>query len=297
MARTVKLFKQTFKEFSEDEATARAAGVAYYAALSLAPLVLLFIAISGFLGPDTQDRMVQSIESAVGSQAGGAIEGITARSEEKLNKAGWSLAISLVVILFSASGVVAALQKGLNRIWDVKAAPGGGIKNWIRKRLLSMSLVLGVGLLILISLVATTVIGVLVPDSGALWNLVTLGVSVLVFIVLFAAIFKVLPDVNVQWKDVWFGATVTAVLFAIGKYLVGLYLANASFTDSYGAAGSLIAMLVWVYYAAVITFFGAELTQVRARLAGRAIEPDQYAVRIEEIVHDRGKGADKRKAA
>jgi membrane protein len=146
-----------------------------------------------------------------------------------------------------------------------------------------MGLVLAIIFLLLVSLVATTLIGMIVPGGGWLWNLVNLVISFGVFILLFAAMFKVLPDVRIAWKHVWIGAVLTAGLFAVGKYLVGLYIANAGYAGSYGAAGSLVAMLVWVYYSAIIVYFGAEVTQVYARRVGREIEPDKHAVRIKEV--------------
>ena len=284
--KALSLIKQTFHEFSEDEATTRAGSVAYYAALSLAPLVLLFIAITGFLGPSTQDRMIAAVEGAVGQQAGQAVQAISARGDDAAGKAGWSMAIGIVIILFSASGVLAALQRGLNRVWDVKPAPGQGVKGWIRKRLLSMGMVVAIGFLLLVSLVLTSLIGMLVPSSGALWNLLNMAVSFVVFILLFAAMFKVLPDVKIAWSDVWLGAVVTALLFAVGKYLIGLYIANADYSESYGAAGSIIALLVWVYYGAVILFLGAEVTQVVARSRGHEIRPDAHSRRYEEVFPD-----------
>jgi len=285
-AQAVSFAKDTFKAFAADEATTRAAAVAFYAALSLSPLVLLFVSITGFLGPNVQERMVDSVTSTVGAEAGEAVRTLAARNDESGESqvdagsgvAVISLIVSLVVILFSASGVVAALQRGLNRVWNVKPAPGEGAKGWVRRRAVSMSLVLAVLFLLLVSLVATTVIGMIVPASGWAWNLVTLLVSFAVFILLFAAIFKTLPDVRIGWPLVWRGAIVTAILFALGKYALGLYLANASYESSYGAAGSLIAMLVWVYYSAVIVFLGAEITQVHARRIGARIEPDRHAV-------------------
>jgi membrane protein len=167
-------------------------------------------------------------------------------------------------------------------VWDVKPAPGEGVKGWLRTRLVSMSLVLGILFLLLVSLVATTVVGMIVPQSGWAWNLVTLAVSFAVFVLLFAAIFKILPDVRIEWSLVWRGAVVTALLFAIGKYALGLYLAGVSYESSYGAAGSLVAMLVWVYFSSIIVFLGAEITQVYAKRIGARIEPDKHAVRERE---------------
>ncbi|NLF30684.1 MAG: YihY/virulence factor BrkB family protein [Planctomycetes bacterium] len=282
--RILGFFKQTFHEFSADEAATRAGSVAYYAALSLAPMVLLFISITGFLGASTQERMIRSVEEAVGPQAGQIVSTVAARGGGQAGKAGVSMVISLAVIAFSASGVLAALQAGLNRIWDVKPAPGAGAKGWARKRLLSMAMVAAIAFLLLLSLVATTVIGMILPASGAAWNLVSMAVSFAVFVLLFALMFKVLPDVKIAWRDVWPGAAVTALLFAVGKYVIGLYIANADYSQSYGAAGSVVAMLVWVYYGSVIFFFGAEVTQVLAQRRGRELRPNEHAVHYREVI-------------
>lgn len=277
--------KQAGKDFVEDEAMTRAAAVAYYAALSLAPMVLLFIAITGFLGQQTQQDMIETVNRTVGEQAGQAIQNVADQGKNETSKATWSMVISIVMLLFSASLVVAALQQGLNRVWDIKPAPGEGIVGWIRKRVLSMSMVLVIAFLLLISMVATTVVSSVVSSDGWLWNLVTLAVSAAVFVLLFAAMFRVLPDAKIAWADVWFGAITTAVLFAIGKYLIGIYLGTKSYEDSYGAAGSMIGMLAWVYYSALILYFGAELTQVTARQKGRLIRPDSHAVWDERGKH------------
>lgn len=281
--RAIDFFKQVFKEMKEDDVTVHAASVAYYAALSLAPMVLLFVAITGFLGEGTQLRMFDTVTSTVGEEAGQSVRTIASETADTRNRAGLSLAVSLVVVLYSASRVMSGLQLGLNRVWHVRNAPGAGWKDWVRKRLLSMGMVLGVGFLLLVSMVATTVVGMVLPSSGWMWNLATMVVGIGVFTLLFAAIFKVLPDVRIAWRDVWLGAAVTAGLFAVGKFLVSLYLARAGFATSYGAAGSLVVLLVWVYFSSMIVFVGSEITQVVARRSGRPIEADDHAEGFKKV--------------
>lgn len=285
--RILGFFKETFGEFSDDDAMTLAGSVAYYAALSFAPLILLFITITGMLGHQTQQRMVQSVQSGVGSQAGQAVSTVAQHGAPNIAQVSLSMLISVVVIIFSASGVLSALQSGLNSIWDVKASPREGVKGWIRKRLISMGMVLVIGFLLLLSLVVTSVIEVVMPSTGIWWNLLTLAVSLAVFVVLFAMMFKFLPDVKIAWSDVWAGAAITALLFGIGKFLMGLLLARSDYSKSYGAAGSIIALLVWVYYAAVVFYLGAEATQVLARRRGREIKPDRHSVHY-RIVMDEG---------
>jgi membrane protein len=277
-----RFFKQVYCEFAEDNVMLYAASVAYFAALSLAPMVLLFVGVTGLLGESAQQKMIDTVTETVGPQAGDIVRSI-ASSGETFSSAQLSTIISIAVILFSASSVVAALQTGLNRVWDVKAAPDAGWTNWVRKRTLSIAMVLGICFLLLTSMVLTTVISMVLPDTGWMWNVITLMISFAVFVLLFAGMFRFLPDVTIAWRDVWLGAVVTALLFASGKYLLGLYLANASFENRYGAAGSLIAMLVWVYYSTIILFVGAEITQVVAQRSGRPIMPDKHAVPVREV--------------
>jgi membrane protein len=195
------------------------------------------------------------------------------------------------MLLFSASGVFAQLQSTMNKVWNVTPKPQNAIWDWLRKRLLSMGMVLSVAFILLASLVISAVIGMVLPGTGTLWNLVTAGVSMLVFIVLFAMIFKFLPDVQIAWRDVWVGAVLTAVLFTVGKYAIGVYIGNSAVASSYGTAGSLIALLVWVYYSAVIVLFGAELTQVYATRYGSGIQPEGGAVKKDSADTARGEAA------
>lgn len=311
LGRVIDFFKELFAKIGQDEAIMRAAGVAFYAAFSLAPMVLLFVAITGFMGEGAHEKMVDAVSRTAGASAGQAVETIAAESDkartfaevsgsgagsgggddsgaEANGPAWWSLVVSIAIILFSASTVMAAFQKGLNRAWNVKAAPGLkiGALSWLRARLLSMGMVLGICFLLLVSTVATTVIAMVIPGEGWLWNIVNLLVSVAVYILLFAAMFKVLPDVRIGWRQVWFGAGVTAGLFALGKHLIGTYIAMAGYESSYGAAGAVVGVLVWVYYSAIIIFLGAEVTEIFARRTGHRIEPTKHAVRVEMVTGD-----------
>ena len=276
---TAKKFgKDLVAQTMADEVLMRSAAVAFYAALSLAPIVLLFVTITGWLGESTREQMIAAVSRTVGERPAEIIRTVATEADEETDGGGWSLAISLIVILFGASGVMAALQRGLNRVWNVKPDPGAGVRNFVRIRLISLGMVVAIGFLLLVSMIATTVVAMIVPSSGWLWSLVTLAISVLVFVLLFAAIFKVLPDVRIGWREVWMGAAITAVMFAIGKHLIGLYLGNTGVAGPYGAAGSLLVLLVWVYYSAIIVFIGAEATQILARETGTAIKPDRHAV-------------------
>jgi membrane protein len=274
--------KETFSEFSEDEVTSRAAGLAFYTALGLAPTVMLFLTVAAWLGEGTQDALIGQIESMVGGEAAKGIDMVVESAEEKPRSGALSAVIGIVTVLFSASGIFAQLQSTLNRIWDVQVRPGAGWWIWVRSRILSMGMVLAVLFLLLVSLVVSAATGLLFSGTGAISHALNVAVSTVVYVVLFAMIFKYLPDVQITWRDVWIGAGLTAILFAVGKYAIGLYVGNSALASSYGAAGSLVALLVWVYYSAVVVFFGAEVTQVIAGRFGSGIKPAKHAVREEE---------------
>jgi membrane protein len=197
------------------------------------------------------------------------------------------MAVGVVTLFIGASGVFGELQSSLNTIWGVKPKPGRAIWGGVKARFLSFTMVLGVAFLLLVSLVVSSVLSAIgerfssaLPGGEALWQVVNFVFSLVSITVLFALIFKYIPDAEIKWRDVWLGAIVTAGLFTIGKVLLGLYLGKAAVGSSYGAAGSLIALVVWVYYAAQILFLGAEFTCVQARLHGREIRPSDDAVRV-----------------
>lgn len=168
--------------------------------------------------------------------------------------------------------------KALNKIWDVEPVPGAGMMGWLRKRMLSIGVIFAILFLLLVTLAVTGIISAVFGDGGGtIWKIFNFVISIAIYVALFGLIFKFLPDVNIPWKAVWFGAGVTAVLFAVGKFLIGLYLAKGGVGSDYGAAGSIVVLLVWVYYSAVIVFFGAELTQVWAKYSGLTIRPDKHA--------------------
>lgn len=275
------VFTETIGGFSKDDVMTKAAALALYSALGLAPVVLLVLAATTWLGPGSQEAVTTQIESMVGSQAAkGVSEVIKSTKEEQKKRASGTISaiVGLVTVLFSASGIFVQLQASLNDIWGVKPKPQGGWWSWLRARLLSVGTLLSVLFLLLVSLVITAGIAMVLGREGILWNLLSLVVSLLVYVVLFALVFKLLPDAKMRWRDVWMGAALTAMLFTIGKYLIGLYLGQSAVASSYGAAGSLVALIVWVYYSAIIVFVGAEMTEAFARQCGDGIAPDEYAV-------------------
>lgn len=284
------LVKETFSEWNKDKASRLAAALAYYTVFSLAPLLIIVIAIVGSVFGEEAARgeIVGQIQELVGRDGAQFIE--TAIENASKPKAG-SLAsiISVVVLLFGASGVFAELQDALNTVWEVQPKPELGLSNIIRSRFLSFTMVLGVGFLLLVSLTINAALTVLVnffghllPGIDFLWQVANFILAFVVTTLLFGLIYKVLPNVEIAWSNVWIGAAITSVLFSIGRFLLGQYLGNTSFASAYGAAGSLVVILAWVYYAAQILFIGAEFTQVYARKYGSQIVPAEDAVLVTE---------------
>jgi membrane protein len=285
------LFKQTFNEWLEDKASQLGAALAYYTVFSLAPLILVLLAIIGVLFRDDPSgawsRMTQQMSYFLDKSALDVVQQIA----QKASQPGKSLVATIIGIalaIFGASGVFGQLQDALNTVWGVKAKPGLGIKGFLRARFLSFTIVAGVCFLLLVSLVIEGLLKGFshyvqrrVPGGLALATSVYVVFDIAVVILLFAMIFKYLPDVKVRWRDVWIGSVMTALLFALGKWALGLYLGSGAAASAYGAASSLITLLLWIYYSSQILLFGAEFTQVYARKFGPEIKPDDYAVCIE----------------
>ncbi len=274
------LLKRVVSEFFKDDAMTHAAALAYYGALSLAPLVLILLWIASFVGPTAEKTLVDQAVTAMGEQAGSSIQQVIGGARARPTLANISGAVGLGVLLFSAASVFVQLQHALNRIWDVKPRPDAGIWNTVRKRLLSFAVVLLMGLLLMASLVLGFVLSAGLKAFGESATLLRLLNEAVIFVVLtafLALVFKYLPDVKISWRDVWLGAAVTAVLLSVGKLLIGLYLGRSGVASGYGAAGSIVLLLVWAYYSGIILLFGAEFTQVWAGRSGRRIVPDEHA--------------------
>lgn len=283
-----RLFKQAFQEWNQDKASQLAAALAYYTLFSLAPLLILAIAIASlfFDNGAVREQLMGQVESLMGGASADFVRTVLDNANRPGESSGWAAsAISVVLLLVGATGVLSQLQLSLNTIWNLEARPGIGLIDQIRKRLLSLGMVIVIGFLLLVSLIASSMISgfsgylnMLMPGLDALVQFLNFVLAFGLSTLLFAVMFKYLPDAIIAWRDVWFGAAATAILFSIGKYLIGLYLGNSSFGSSYGAAGSVIILLVWVFYSAQILFYGAELTQVYSRRFGSQIKPNQYAV-------------------
>ena len=278
------IIKEAMLGFGRHDAMTKAAALALYTALGLAPVVLLLLAVTSWLGPTTQQTIVDEVEGMVGNEAGKGINEIiasTKREQEQQASGTLSAVVGLITVLISVSGIFAQLQASLNDIFVVAPKPRAAIWSWLRSRLLSTGTFLSALFLLLVSLVVTAGIAMVFGRSGPIWMVLNVVVSLLVYAALFALIFKLLPDAEIRWRDVWIGAMMTAVLFSVGKFLIGLYLGHSAVTSSYGAAGSLVALIVWVYYSAIIVLVGAEVTQAYVRRLGSGIRSDEHAVSTE----------------
>lgn len=285
------LVKQTFEEWLQDKAPQLGAALAYYTVFSLAPLILVLLAIVGFIFHDDPggawNKLTQQMSYFLDPSAMGVIQDIAQKASQP-GKSTLASITGIALALFGASGVFGQLQDALNTIWGVKAKPSRGVWGFLRNRFLSFAMVAGICFLLLVSL---TIEALLKGFSQYVQSVLSGGIVIAlavyvifdfaVVVLLFAMIFKFLPDVRVQWRDVWLGAVMTAILFGIGKWLLGFYLGSGAAGSAYGAASSLITLLLWVYYSSQILLFGAEFTQVYAQRAGRAIKPSEYAVRVE----------------
>ena len=268
------------KDWVEDKAPRLGAALSYYTAFSLPPLLVALIGIAGvaFDAEVVSDRLVEQMRGLVGAESADLLGDAIAEARQTTGT-GWAVALGVAVLVIAASGVFAQLQDALNTIWDVRPQPGGGIWRLVQKRLLSLAAVLGAGFLLLVSLAVSTATAALAELAASVESLapfvavMDVAISLLVVTVLFALIFKFLPDVRIKWRDVWLGAFITAGLFIIGKFAIGFYLGTSDVGSAYGVAGSLIIIMVWIYYSALIVFFGAELTQVWTKRHEAAVPP------------------------
>ena len=277
------LLKDMVKQWIDDGVPRLGAALAFYTLLSLAPLLVVVTAIAGLLFGEQAARgqLVDQIQAQVGPAGANTIQTLLAHAHRP-GLGTWASVLSGIMLLVGATSVFAELQSDLNTVWHVEPKPGNGIWQAIKDRFFSFLMVLVIGLLLLASLVATTVLGALGNFAGGHWpslapwlHVGNVALSLVLFTVLFAAVYKMLPDATIAWGDVWIGAAVTALLFTIGKLLIGLYLAYGSVGSPYGAAGSLAVFLVWVYYSAQVLFLGAEFTQAYACRYGSCIQPEK----------------------
>jgi membrane protein len=287
------LLKRSFSDFMEDDCMDAAASLSYYTIFSLpAILVLLLLLVSSVMDPnDVRGGLESQMESLMGPRAGEQVRTIIQESEQRPGGGAIPALLGIAGLIFGATGAFGQLQKTLNRTWDVEPDPNqGGIKAFLGKRVFSLGIILVLAFILLVSLVISAALsgmgdrlGSFLPSglSAPVLEVLNLVISLGAITLLFGAMFKILPDAKISWRSVWVGAAFTAVLFIIGKFLIGLYIGKSNPGEAYGAAGSLAILLLWVYYSSLIVLFGAEFTETWAQeRRGETIEPEPGAVRV-----------------
>jgi membrane protein len=266
------LFERAFTDWRHDKASRLGAALAYYTLFSVSPSLIIVIAVAGLLFGEqaAQGQILAQIQAIVGPDVAGAIQGML-ESAQRPSSGILATLVGLLTLLIGATGVLVELQDALNTVWEVPRESGTGLWEIIKNRLVSLAILLAGGFLLLLSLALSAMLGAIghifgtsVPGWVYFGHAADLFLSFGLATLLFAMIFKYLPDIEIRWNDVWIGAAVTAFLFTIGKILIGLFIGRSTVASIYGAAGSLVALLVWVYYSTQIFFFGAEFTQVYA---------------------------------
>jgi len=274
------LITEAYFEMLDDKGFKMAAALSYYSAFSLGPLLIIVIAIAGFIFGEeaAKGQLFFELKNMIGSDGAQMMETII-KGASNTTTSIFATIFSVILLVFGAIGVFVELQESLNMVWGVEPKPGKGLKMFIRNRIISFSMVVATGFLLMVSLVINSAIALLnelmaevFPSLVPIAFILNSAASLIVITILFALIYKVLPDVLISWRYVWLGAGITSVLFSIGKYLIGLYLGSSSYASTYGAAASLVIIFLWIYYSGLILFFGAELTQVyRKRYSGKEL--------------------------
>jgi len=286
------LGRDAFFQWIDDNPFQMGAALAYYTLFSIAPLLLIAIAVAGsvFGREASQNQIIGAIQDLVGFESARAIQAIIESAGRRPDSGFLATATGMVLLLLGAAGVVGQLQDSLNAIWRVAFKTGRGLKGFVQDRLISYTMVLGVGFLLVVSLVVSAlltavsgIVGGYLTIEAATAQSLDLIVSFALITLLFAVIYKYVPDVRIAWSDVWLGAATTSLLFAAGKFLIGFYLGHSTITSIYGAAGSLVTLLLWVYYSSLMFFFGAELTQVYATRYGSKVT---YAGKAQKPAND-----------
>lgn len=267
--------------FFTDHALALAASLAFYTLLSLAPLLVLVVWLSTMTGYDTRHMLLDQIARVAGPDARTTAATIYDSARERPSLGGFTGIASIFMALIGATTVFAQLQASLNSIWCIRARPGNALWAWLRQRVLSIGVIAAIGFVLIVSLLASAVMGLLLPHGGPVWEAFNQGVSAAVMAVLFAVLFRYLPDARLPWCRVLWGGVITAVLFAFGKWAISLYLSSGSIGGAYGAASSLALLLVWVYYSGAIFLFGAEVVHVWARERAESPQLQPHAEPVE----------------
>lgn len=277
-----RVFKRALAGFVDDNVMALAASLAFYTLLSFAPLLLLLVWLASLLGYDLQQSVTEQIAGIAGPGARTAAQAVFDSADSHQGLGNIAGLIGLLISLVGATTVFAQLQAALNRIWGIRSRPGRALWGWLRRRVLSIGVIGAVVFVLIVSLMVSSLLGAMLKNHGALWDVINQVVTTVVFAFLFALLFRYLPDARLPWPRLLRGGIVTAILFAIGKWLIGYYLSSGNVGSAYGAAGSLVALLIWVYYSGAIFLFGAEVVQAWAAERGESIRPVAHAVLLDD---------------
>lgn len=288
--------KEMFSSFSADRGTSLGASIAFYTIFSIAPILVIVIAVAGFFAG--ADAVRGELEYQLSQLIGPKVADMTNEIVENAYQSGdsiWATIIGILMLIIGSTTVVGEMKSSLNKVWRIEVKPKNSIINYIKNRILSFSFVLGLGFIFLVSLLASSLvvafsdfIALRIPGlSESVLLAFTFLTALFITIFIFTLLFKYLPDAKVKWRHAWAGGIFTAILFAIGKYLIGFYLGNSSIATGFGTAGALVALLVWVYYTTQIVIIGAEFTEVWSRWFGDGIRPGREAVKVEVVVKEK----------
>lgn len=275
--------KTAFTNFGRDNVIILAAALAFFAMLSLAPLLVVLLTVTGWLGEDTQQQIIAQTEEMVGPQASQMIDTIIEQVEAEEVQASTAAIISLAGTLLAATGAFVHLQYSLNRIFGVRLKQEKGfVFTWLWRRFLSLMMILAIGAVLVASVIITSAISVMLPADGLVWQIINVLLSLAVFTLVFMVMFKVLPDVELSWGSALLGGVITGILFLLGQFGISQYLARSGTGSAFGAAGSLAMLLLWLFYSAIVLFLGAELTYAYISCCGKQVTPGRYAERTEK---------------
>ncbi|MCK9489739.1 MAG: YihY/virulence factor BrkB family protein [Xanthomonadales bacterium] len=277
------VIRQTVSGFGDDEAMTRAAALAFYTALSFAPMLVLSLWLVSMFDADLQTRLTEGLSDLVGEQAAGTADLVIENARDRPGVGNVAGLVSIGVTLFAASLVFTQLQQALNRIWGVRPQPRRAWLGWLRSRAQAAGLLLTLVLLLVVSFAISALIAVFIPEHVLFWRGIEAGMSFAVFVAVFACIYKVLPDALISWRQALLGAVLTAALFVAGKFGIGLYLDHSNVGGAYGPAGGIVVLLVWVYYSGIIVLLGAELTHAVAAARGVPILACEHAQKVQHV--------------
>ncbi len=279
--RFVALVKRTVMSavsgFNDDELMTRAAALAFYASVSFAPVLILLVWVLSSLHSEWQQQLAASLTGMIGAQAADAVQAVINSARDHPHGGNIADLVGLGVTLFGASAVFAQLQGSLNRIWRVEAQPGAAIGAWLMARARALALLGGIGFMMIVTFVVSGVIQLVVHGDTLAWQIIEYALAAVVFVLAFGAMYRVLPDAHIHWRDALKGGALTAALFLVGKWAIGLYIGHSDVGGAYGSAGALVVLLTWVFYASIIVLMGAELTHALMEARGERTKPEEQA--------------------